>query len=56
MHELNLLRQQIYRLINLYHSKGKKVQMDACEKLWFSGIASYSHLAVDKAAKKVLFG
>ena len=30
--------------------------MDACEKFWFGGIVSYLHLAVDKAAKKVLFG
>lgn len=30
--------------------------MDACEKLWFGGIVSYLHLAVDKATKKVLFG
>lgn len=35
---------------------GQEVQMDACEKLWFSGIVSHLHLAVDKATKKVLFG
>ena len=35
---------------------GQEVQMDACQKLWFGGIASYLHLAVDKATKKVLFG
>jgi len=35
---------------------GQEVQMDACEKYWFGGIASYLHLAVDKATKKVLFG
>lgn len=35
---------------------GQEVQMDACEKLWFGGIVSYLHLAVDKATKKVLFG
>ena len=35
---------------------GQEVQMDACQKLWFGGIASYLHLAIDKATKKVLFG
>ena len=35
---------------------GQEVQMDACEKLWFGGIPSFLHLAVDKATKKVLFG
>ena len=35
---------------------GQEVQMDACQKLWFGNIASYLHLAVDKATKKVLFG
>ena len=30
--------------------------MDACQKLWFAGIPSFLHLAVDKATKKVLFG
>ena len=35
---------------------GQEVQMDACEKMWFGGIVSYLHLAVDKATKKVLFG
>lgn len=35
---------------------GQEVQMDACEKVWFGGIVSYLHLAVDKATKKVLFG
>lgn len=35
---------------------GQEIQMDACEKLWFGGIVSYLHLAVDKATKKVLFG
>ena len=35
---------------------GQEIQMDACQKLWFGGIASYLHLAVDKATKKVLFG
>ena len=35
---------------------GQEVQMDACEKIWFGGIVSYLHLAVDKGTKKVLFG
>ena len=35
---------------------GQEIQMDACEKIWFGGIVSYLHLAVDKATKKVLFG
>ena len=35
---------------------GQEVQMDACQKLWFAGIPSFLHLAVDKATKKVLFG
>ena len=35
---------------------GQEVQMDACEKVWFGGIVTYLHLAVDKATKKVLFG
>ncbi len=35
---------------------GQEVQVDACEKLWFGDTASYLHLAVDKATKKVLFG
>ncbi len=35
---------------------GQEVQMDACNKLWFGGISSFLHLAVDKATKKVLFG
>lgn len=30
--------------------------MDACNKMWFGGIPSFLHLAVDKATKKVLFG
>ena len=45
----------IRRSNNLYVF-GQEVQMDACQKLWFGGIASYLHLAVDKATKKVLFG
>lgn len=35
---------------------GQEIQMDACQKLWFGGISSFLHLAVDKATKKVLFG
>lgn len=35
---------------------GQEVQMDACEKIWFGGIVTYLHLAVDKGTKKVLFG
>ena len=35
---------------------GQEIQMDACEKIWFGGMVSYLHLAVDKATKKVLFG
>lgn len=35
---------------------GEEVQMDASVNLWFGGIPSYLHLAVDKATKKVLFG
>ena len=45
----------IRRSNNLYVF-GQEIQMDACEKLWFGGIPSYLHLAVDKATKKVLFG
>jgi hypothetical protein len=40
---------------NLY-AFGQEVQMDACNKMWFGGIPSFLHLAVDKATKKVLFG
>ena len=35
---------------------GQKVQMDACEKIWFGNVVTYLHLAVDKGTKKVLFG
>lgn len=35
---------------------GQEVQMDACVKIWFGGIASFLHLAVDRATDKVLFG
>lgn len=43
------------RANNLYVF-GQEVQMDACQKIWFGGIPSFLHLAVDKATKKVLFG
>ena len=35
---------------------GQEVQMDACNKMWFGGVPSFLHLAVDKATKKVLSG
>lgn len=35
---------------------GQEVQLDACNKMWFGGIPSFLHLAVDKGTKKVLFG
>ena len=43
------------RSSNLY-AFGQEVQMDACNKMWFGGIPSFLHLAIDKATKKVLFG
>ena len=43
------------RSSNLY-AFGQEIQMDACNKMWFGGIPSFLHLAVDKATKKVLFG
>ena len=43
------------RSSNLY-AFGQEVQMAACNKMWFGGIHSFLHLAVDKATKKVLFG
>ena len=43
------------RSSNLY-SFGQEVQMDACNKIWFGGVPSFLHLAVDRATKKVLFG
>ena len=43
------------RSSNLYVF-GQEVQMDACNKMWFGGIPSFLHLAVDKATKKGLFG
>ena len=48
-------KSHIRRSNNLYVF-GQEIQMDACQKLWFGDIASYLHLAVDKATKKVLFG
>ena len=45
----------VRRSSNMY-AFGQEVQMDACEKVWFAGIVTYLHLAVDKATKKVLFG
>ncbi len=44
------------RRSNSHYSFGQEVQIDACQKVWFGGIVSYLHLAVDKATKKVLFG
>ena len=43
------------RSSNMY-GFGQEIQMDACAKLWFGGIVSHLHLAVDKGTKKVLFG
>lgn len=43
------------RSSNLY-AFGQEIQMDACNKMWFGGISSFLHLAVDIATKKVLFG
>ena len=45
----------IRRSSNLY-AFGQEVQMDASPKLWFGGIVTYLHLAVDKGTKKDLFG
>lgn len=45
----------IRRSNNLYVF-GQEIQIDACVKIWFGNIASFLHLAVDKATKKVLFG
>ena len=45
----------VRRSSNLF-AFGQEVQMDACEKIWFGGIVTYLHLAVDKGTKKVLFG
>lgn len=52
---IEIEKAHIRRSSNLYVF-GQEVQMDACQKLWFGGIASHLHLAVDKATKKVLFG
>lgn len=52
---LTIEKAHIRRSNNLFVF-GQEVQMDACQKLWFGNIASYLHLAVDKATKKVLFG
>lgn len=52
---LEIEKTHIRRSNNLFVF-GQEVQMDACQKLWFGSIASYLHLAVDKATKKVLFG
>lgn len=52
---IEIERAHIRRANNLFVF-GQEVQMDACQKLWFGGISSYLHLAVDKATKKVLFG
>ena len=35
---------------------GQEIQMDACEKIWFSKVVSYLHLTIDKGTKKFLFG
>lgn len=45
----------VRRSSNMY-GFGQEVQMDACIKIWFGGIPTYLHLAVDKGTKKVLFG
>lgn len=44
------------RKANNLYVFGQEVQMDACNKMWFGGIPSFLHLAVDKGTKKVLFG
>jgi hypothetical protein len=44
------------RRSNNLNAFGEEVQMDACNKMWFGGIPSFLHLAVDKATKKVLSG
>jgi transposase len=45
----------VRRPSNLYFF-GQEVQMDAAFDIWFGGIVSALHLAVDKGTKKVLFG
>ena len=52
---IEIEKAHIRRSSNLY-CFGEEIQMDACEKLWFGGIVSFLHLALDKATKKVLFG
>lgn len=53
--QISFEKAHIRRSSNMFEF-GQEVQMDACEKMWFGGIVSYLHLAVDKATKKVLFG
>ena len=53
--QINFEKSHIRRSNNMF-AFGQEVQMDACEKMWFGGIVSYLHLAVDKGTKKVLFG
>lgn len=52
---LEIEKAHIRRSNNLFVF-GQEIQMDACQKIWFGNLASYLHLAVDKATKKVLFG
>lgn len=52
---LEIEKAHIRRSNNLFVF-GQEIQMDACQKIWFGSLASYLHLAVDKATKKVLFG
>ena len=53
--QISFEKAHVRRSSNMY-AFGQEVQMDACEKVWFGGIVTYLHLAVDKATKKVLFG
>lgn len=53
--QISFEQAHIRRSSNLF-AFGQEVQMDACEKIWFGGIVTYLHLAVDKGTKKVLFG
>ena len=53
--QISFEKAHIRRSSNLYVF-GQEVQMDACNKMWFGGIPSFLHLAVDKATKKGLFG
>lgn len=52
---IEIEKAHIRRSCNLY-AFGQEIQMDACFKLWFRGITSALHLAVDKGTKKGLFG